>query len=436
MRSALPKPLHPICGKPILFHILDALAEAGVKRRIVVVGHQAERVESAVRAAYPDSDIRFALQENPQGTGHAVQMAAHLLADHQGAVLVAPGDAPLLSQEVFQALLAQHHTQENALTALTAILSDGAAYGRIIRDSHNNLIKNVEFKDASEEEKAIKEVNAAVYVFQTPKLLSALDKLRPNNAQGEYYLTDTISIFHQNGEKMNAYIAPEPDVMLGVNTRIELADVTVKKQNSIRKNLMLSGVSMPDPMSVYVDTDVQVGEDTTLLPGTHLLGNTTIGSNCVIGPYTVITDATVGDHCKVGPFAQIRPGSSLSTHVKIGNFVEVNRSQIASGVSAAHLTYLGDATVGEQTNIGAGTITCNYDGVNKHRTTIGSDVFVGSHTTLIAPITIGDGSLTAAGSVITEDTPAEAITIARAEQKTIPGAETRRRSRLRAAKKD
>jgi bifunctional UDP-N-acetylglucosamine pyrophosphorylase / glucosamine-1-phosphate N-acetyltransferase len=404
-----------------------------VTRRIVVVGHQAERVEAAVRAAYSDSEIAFALQENPQGTGHAVQMTAHLLKEHTGMVLVVPGDAPLLSQEVFHTLLSQHQTQENALTALTAILPDGAAYGRIIRDSNNNVIKNVEFKDASDQERAIKEVNAAVYVFQTQKLLAALDKLRPNNAQGEYYLTDTVSIFHQNGEKMNAYIAPDPDVMLGVNTRIELADVTIKKQNIIRKNLMLSGVSMPDPLSVYVDTDVEVGEDTTLLPGTHLLGKATIGANCIIGPYTVITDATVGDNCKVGPFAQIRPGSSLATGVKIGNFVEINRSHIASGVSAAHLTYLGDATVGAETNIGAGTITCNYDGVNKHKTTIGSDVFVGSHTTLIAPITIGDGSLTAAGSIITENTPAEAIAIARAEQKTIPGAETRRRSRLRAA---
>ena len=417
MKSKTPKMLHRLCGKPILFHLLDALSHVGVERRIVVIGHEGERVQELVTKRYGDS-VEFVWQREQKGTGHAVRMAEDALSGHTGPVLVLPGDAPLLSTEALGDLLSGH---TGGCTLLTANLDDPAAYGRIVRDESGAVEAIVEFKDATEKQREIREINAAVYAFDGPALFSALKNIKPANAQGEFYLTDTIALFRKSGLPVRAVVSPDPDVTLGVNTRVELAELGAKMQQKILRSLMLSGVTITDPAATYIDATVQIGQDTTILPGTHLWGNTTIGEDCRIGPSVVIEDSIIGDGCKVGPFAQLRPGTVLGKAVKIGNFVEVKNSQIADNVSAGHLTYLGDASVGAKTNIGAGTITCNFDGWNKHRTVIGERCFVGSNSTLIAPVTLEDDSATAAGAAINKNVPSGALGIGRARQENKEG---------------
>lgn len=426
MRSKTPKVLHPVCGKPVLFHILDALAASGVDRRIVVIGHEGETVKARVEASY--SDIEFVWQHNPKGTGHATSMAEPLLAAHTGPVLVVPGDIPLLSAPMLQRLLAEH---QGGCTLLSAVLPDAAAYGRIVRAPDGSVAAIVEAKDATPEQKAIREINAAVYVFDGATLFSRLQQLTPNNAQGELYLTDVIGLTRAAGEPVGAVIADDVAVTLGVNTRVELAELNALLREKLLQELMLSGVTVVDPKTTYVEVGVQVGQDTVLHPGTHLQGNTVIGEDCQIGPYVVITDSTVGDGCKVGPFAQLRPGTVLGKKVKVGNFVETKNATLGDKVSAGHLSYLGDAEIGAGTNIGAGTITCNYDGFAKSKTVIGAEAFIGSSSILIAPLTVGDGALTAAGSVITKEVPADAIAIERNGQTILEGKEKQRRERRR-----
>ncbi|MBC8140886.1 MAG: bifunctional UDP-N-acetylglucosamine diphosphorylase/glucosamine-1-phosphate N-acetyltransferase GlmU [Armatimonadetes bacterium] len=430
MRSRLPKVLHPVCGRPILAHILHALAEAGITRRIAVIGHEAETVRQNMDDYFGAGTLEYALQTEQKGTGHAVQMAQAALHGFTGTVLVLAGDTPLLSAEVLKLLLAEHSRTGATATVLTAVLPDAGAYGRIIRGDGGEVLGIVENKDATPEQKAIREINTGVFAFDAPALFAALSDLSPANAQGEYYLTDVLAILRGAGKTVRAVVTEDTDVILGVNTRVELAEIAAKMRSRILRDLMLSGVTVEDPATTYVDAGVTVGQDSVLEPMTKLCGDTQIGANCVIRLGTVIADSTVGDGCKVGPFAHIRPGSTLAANVKIGNFVEVNRSELGEKVSAAHLTYLGDATVGANTNIGAGTITCNYDGFNKSRTVIGEDAFIGSHSTLIAPLTIESGALTAAGSVITQNVPANAIAVGRSDQKNLPGAEARRRKRL------
>lgn len=435
MRSKLSKVLHPVCGKPVLFHILDALAAAGAGRRIVVIGHEGETVRARVEAAYAEQGIEFVWQHNPKGTGHAAQQAEALLADHRGPVLVVPGDAPLLSAEVLAELLTAH---TGGATLLSAMLPDAGSYGRIVRaaDGSGSVEAIVEAKDATPEQKAIREMNAAVYVFDGSTLFARLQQLTPNNAQGELYLTDVIGLTRAAGEPVRAVVATDNNVTLGINTRVELAELNEILRKQLLKDLMLSGVSVIDPATTYVEVGVTVGQDTVLHPGTHLRGKTQIGEDCVIGPYVVISDSIVGNGCKVGPFAQLRGKAVLGDGCKIGNFVEVKNGKLAEKVSASHLAYLGDTEIGAVTNIGAGTITCNYDGFTKSMTIIGADAFIGSNSTLIAPVTIGDGALTAAGSVITKDVPAEAIAIARERQMNLEGAEKVRRERKQKEKAD
>ena len=426
MKSKTPKMLHRLCGKPILFHILDALSHVGVERRIVVIGHEGERVQELVTKRYGNS-VEFAWQREQKGTGHAVRMAEDALKDHSGPVLVLPGDAPLLSSEALGGLLSGH---AGGCTLLTAELDDPAAYGRIVRNKLTSDVEAiVEFKDATPEQRAINEINAAVYAFDGPALFDALKNITPANAQGELYLTDTIALFKKAGLPVRAVVSPDPDVTLGVNTRVELAELGAKLQAKILKSLMLSGVTIVDPATTYIDSTVQIGQDTTILPGCHLWGETVIGEDCRIGPSVVIEDSVVGDGCKVGPFAQLRPGTVLGKAVKIGNFVEVKNSQVGDNVSAGHLTYLGDATVGAKTNIGAGTITCNYDGWDKHKTVIGERCFVGSNSTLIAPVTLEDDSATAAGAAINKTVPSGALGIGRARQENKEGWWAARRAR-------
>ena len=428
MRSKLSKVLHAVCGKPVLFHILEALAAAGAERRIVVIGHEGEMVKARVEAAYAGQNIEFVWQHNPKGTGHATQQAEEALADHDGPVLVVPGDAPLLSADVLSELLTAH---TGGATLLSAILDDAGSYGRIVRATDGSVEAIVEAKDATPEQKAIREMNAAVYVFDSKSLFARLKNLTPNNAQGELYLTDVIGMTRAAGELVRAVVAKDNNVTLGINTRVELAELNEILRKQLLKELMLSGVTVLDPATTYVEVGVMVGQDTVLHPGTHLRGATTIGEDCIIGPYTVITDSTVGNACKVGPFAQLRGKAVLGDKCKIGNFVEVKNGKLATNVSASHLAYLGDTEIGAGTNIGAGTIICNYDGFTKSKTIIGADAFIGSNSTLVAPVTIGDGALTAAGSVITKDVPAEAIAIAREQQSNLEGAETIRRERRR-----
>jgi bifunctional UDP-N-acetylglucosamine pyrophosphorylase/glucosamine-1-phosphate N-acetyltransferase len=424
MKSKLPKPLHPLCGKALSRHVIDACRGAGIGRIITVVGHEADRVTAGL-----GSDIEFTLQKEQRGSGHAVIAARELLESHDGNIFIIAGDVPLLRSETIQSL-AHAHLQNNAsATMLTVILENPFGYGRVVRDTQGRVVKIVEQKDGTPVELAINECNPSIYCFKSSSLLHALGELKSDNAQGEFYLTDVIGILVQHGECVETMVAQNSEETLGVNTRVELAEVGGILRRRILNNLMLSGVSIVDPDTTYVDSDVQVGQDTILEPGTHLQGNSVIGANCVIGPSTRIIDAVigdyakifysqvveseVGDHVRIGPYANIRPHCNIASHVKIGDFVELKNTILHENVSASHLSYIGDSEVGECTNIGAGTVTCNYDGFHKHRTHIGSNAFIGTHTTLIAPVNIGDGAFIAAGSPIHVDVPDDALAIAR-----------------------
>jgi len=439
MKSRLPKPLHPLCGKPLLSYLLDACQSAGVSRVLVVVGHEAERVQQAFQGR-----AEFVLQEEQRGTGHAVMCAAPLLEGYTGDLLVLPGDTPLIDGNTLRQLITHHQHSGADATLLSAHLPHEAGmYGRVLRDASGRVLGIVEAKDATPEQLAIREINTSVYCFRAPLLFEALQHIRPDNAQGEYYLTDVIGLMVQQGRRVEAVAAEDWQVTLGVNTRVELADVASRLRRRILERLMLSGVTIVDPANTYVDADVQVGQDTTIHPNTYLLGNTVIGEECEIGPMariensqignrtrvlaSQVVESRLGDDVRVGPFANLRPGTVVGNGSKIGDFVEVKNAVIEENVSMAHLTYVGDAHVGANTNIGAGTITCNYDGKRKHRTVIGKGCFIGSHATLIAPVEIGDGAYVAAASPITDDVPPDSLAIARCRQVVKEGWAKRRR---------
>lgn len=424
MRSKLPKPLHPLCGLPMTAHVIRACRAAGVARVVVVVGHEAEKVKAGLGDA-----VEYALQEIPRGTGDAVRAAQPLLGDWEGTVLVLAGDVPLLTPETLTRLMEHHHGTGATATMLTAFLDDPTGYGRVIRDAQGHVARIVEEKDATPEERAVREWNPSLYTYEAAALWHSLADLRPANAQNEYYLTDTIAALVGQGARVEAVPATDARDVLGVNTRVELAACATVLRRRLLERLMLSGVSVTDPATTYVDTDVEVGQDTILEPNTHLLRGTRVGEDCVLGPNTRIEASTLGDGVrvlasqvvestledgvKVGPFANLRPGARLGANVKIGDFVEVKNATLGAGAQASHLAYIGDAEVGAGTNIGAGAITCNYDGYRKHRTIIGKNAFIGSNSTLIAPVTIGDGAYIAAASPIAKDVPGDALAIAR-----------------------
>lgn len=438
MKSRTPKPLHPVCGLPLTRHVADACARAGVSRRVVVVGYQAD----AVRDGLGD-DLEYAVQVEQRGSGHAAQAAMESLAGFDGDVLVLAGDVPLLTHETLAALMDCHRATNAAATLLTAFLDDPTGYGRIVRKEDGSVARIVEHRDASPEERAIKEWNPSIYCFQAAALRSALPRIQPNNVQGELYLTDAIGILAADGARIEAMPVKDSREVLGVNTRVELARVASVLRQRILEDLMLSGVTVEDPASTYVDAGVSVGQDTVLHPQTYLLGRTKVGAECTIGPMTRVVDCTVGDRVqilasnlteseigdrvRIGPFAHLRPGCKVASGVKIGDYVELKNAVLHQGVSVGHLAYIGDAEVGSQTNIGAGVVTCNYDGVRKHRTVIGAGAFVGSHVTLVAPITVGDGAFIAAGSPLNEDVPSDALAIARTRQTVREGWARRRR---------
>ena len=428
MKSKTPKGLHELLGKPLLRWAVEAAQDAGASRMVLVVGHQAEEVKAAMGA-----ELEYVLQTEQKGTGHAVLMAESLLADWDGPLLILPGDAPLLSAPLLEALIAHHTHSGAAATLLTARLDDAGSYGRVVRDLETGrVLAIVEARDATPEQLEISEIGTSVYAFQPAALFAALREITPSNAQGEYYLTDAIALLAKQGLIVEALISPDADVVRGVNNRAELGDLRQTLQARIHRHLAESGVTILDPHNTYIEATVKIGADTTIHPFTLLSGVTDIGEDCEIGPGTRLSDAKigngvsirdsyvtaseVGDGCKIGPFANLRPGSVLGRNVKVGDFVELKNTVLGDGVSAGHLSYLGDAEIGANSNIGAGTITCNYDGLLKHRTVIGEDTFIGTHTTLVAPVTVGAGAWSAAGSSITEDIPAGALGIGRARQ--------------------
>ena len=431
MKSKTPKALHPLLGKPLLRFALDAVREAGAVRTVVVVGHQAELVQSAL-----GMDYEYVLQAEQRGTGHAVQMAESLLADWDGPLLVLPGDAPLISAEIIASLLQTHQDSGAAATVLSAELPDAGSYGRIVRDLETGrVVSIVEARDATEAQRAIREINAAVYVFDPARLFPALRRITPQNAQGEYYLTDVIALLAREGHLVEALISPDPNIARGVNNRLELTELAQVMQTRIQREHQLAGVTIVDPLTTHIDALVKIGPDTVIHPFSLISGVTDIGEDCEIGPGARISDSKIGngvalrdsyvtaseigDGSKIGPFANIRPGSVVGKNVHIGDFVELKKAILADGVKANHLSYLGDVEIGARTNIGAGTIICNYDPFltpTKNLTVIGADAFIGTHSTLVAPLTVGDGAYTAAGSVVTEDVPADALAIGRGRQ--------------------
>ncbi len=428
MKSRLPKPLHQLCGQSLLSYILEACQSAGASRKVVIVGHGAEMVKEAM-----GEGLDYALQAEQKGTGHAVMMTRGHLLDFHGDVLVLPGDVPLITSDVLVNFI-EYHRQSGAMaTLLSAVLPhDAGSYGRILRDEADHVLGIVEAKDATPEQMQVREINSSIYVFNGPLLYEALGCLKNDNAQGEYYLTDVVGWMREQGHKVDAWISPDWEVILGMNTRVELADLTAKLQKRILNKLMLDGVTIVDPANTYIDANVKIGEDTIIQPGCHIHGHTVIGELCVIGPNTRLTDAAIAANCEVafsqingselkqdvtvGPFANIRPNCVVGAKCKIGDFVELKGTVLEDHVSAGHLSYLGDAEVGAGTNIGAGTITCNYDGVRKHRTRIGKRCFVGSHSTLVAPVQLGNEVITAAGSTITEDVADSTLAIGRSRQ--------------------
>ena len=432
MRSKMPKMLHPLCGLPMTAHVIRACRQAGVERIVVVVGHEADAVRAGLGAS-----LEYALQAQQRGTGDAVRAAQPLLGDWPGAILVLAGDVPLLGGETLARLRAHHAHSGASVTMLTAFLDDPTGYGRVVRDAAGQVTGIVEHRDASDAQRQIKEWNPSLYAFDGKALWSALSEIQPANAQGEFYLTDTIGALARSGARIAALPVDDAQDALGVNTRVELAACDAILRVRLLRRHMLAGVTIVDPANTYVDVDVTIGQDTVIQPNTTLRNGTSIGEDCIIGPNSIVENSRIGnrarvlasqvvdsvmeDGARVGPFSNLRPGAHLGKNVKVGDFVEVKNAILHEGAQASHLAYIGDAEVGEGANLGAGTITCNYDGYQKHRTVIGKRAFIGSNSTLVAPLNIGDGAFVAAASIITQDVPADALAIARPQSLTKAG---------------
>ena len=443
-RSALPKPLHPVAGRPLLWHVLAAAAPLKADRTVVVVGNGADQVTAAVEG-FDLGPVAFAVQAAQRGTGDALAAAVPQL-EGDGDILVLFGDTPLVSAELLEGLVDAHRSARADATLLTCVMTDPAGLGRVLRDPDGAVTRVVEERDATPTQRAIREVSAGMYVFRRP-VLNGLSKLRPDNDQGEYYLPDLVPQVLAGGGRLVTAAGPEEEVM-GVNDRIELAAAEAVLRRRLLERLMLGGVTVTDPATTFVDADVEVGQDTVLAPLTFLEAGTRVGARCRLGPNVRLVGCTVGDDATVtqavavssaigprvavGPFASLRPGTELAEGAKAGTFVEVKNSVIGPGSKVPHLSYVGDADIGAGANVGAGTVFVNYDGARKHRTTVGDGAFIGSDTMLVAPVTVGNGAQTAAGSTITKDVPPDALAIERSDQRTIEGwAARRRRQRTR-----
>jgi bifunctional UDP-N-acetylglucosamine pyrophosphorylase / glucosamine-1-phosphate N-acetyltransferase len=433
MKSELVKVLHPILGLPMLSYPIE-LSLKGIKaeKTIIVVGHQADRIQGM----FKNFKIDIALQEKQLGTGHAVLQAIPFLQSFSGTVLILCGDVPLVELETLRSFIDTYKENGSTLSVLTAVVEEPFGYGRILRNSGGWLEKIVEEKDASEKERMIREINTGIFCVKAPFLMEGLREIGKENAQGEYYLTDLVEVAKKRGLRCSAHIVADPVEVMGINTRVDLAVANEVLRQKKLKDLMLSGVTVVDPKTTYVDRTVEVGKDSTLYPNCHLQGKTKIGERCIIEPNSKISDSLIGNDvtiransviteskieegASIGPFAHLRPLSEVKTKAKIGNFVEVKKSVIGKGSKANHLSYIGDSLLGEDVNIGAGTITCNYDGFEKHQTIIGNRVFVGSNVELVAPVKVGNDSSIGAGTTVTKDIPEGALAISRVKQKNI-----------------
>jgi len=435
MKSEVVKVLHPILGLPMLSYPID-LSLNGIKaeKTIVIVGYQADRIVER----FKNPEIQFVLQKEQLGTGHAALQAIPFLKTFSGTALILCGDVPLVKADTLRTLIGAFEESHSTLTVLTTVVEDPFGYGRILRSPEGWLDKIVEEKDASEKERSIREINTGIYCVKASFLMEGLGEIGKDNAQGEYYLTDLVEVAKRKGLRCSAHIVSDPVEVMGINTRVDLAVANEVLRLAKLKELMLSGVTVVDPKTTYVDQFVEVGKDTVLYPNCHLQGRTKIGERCLLEPNAKVSDSIVGNEvtirsnsviteskveegASIGPFSHLRPLSEVRTKAKIGNFVEVKKSIIGRGSKANHLTYIGDSMVGEDVNIGAGTITCNYDGFEKHPTVIGDRVFVGSNVELVAPVKVGNGSTIGAGSTITKDVPGGALAISRTKQKNIKG---------------
>ncbi|GGG78420.1 bifunctional UDP-N-acetylglucosamine diphosphorylase/glucosamine-1-phosphate N-acetyltransferase GlmU [Corynebacterium pelargi] len=456
MKSKTQKTLHRIGGRSMLAHCLYAAAGMQPERIVTVIGHRREQVEPAVVAVAeelastaPQTTIETVVQEEQNGTGHAVQCAMAALEGFEGTVVVTNADVPLLRSETLTRLAAAHNAAPTAVTVLTMDLDDPTGYGRIVRSDDGAVTAIVEQKDGDEATLQIHEVNSGVFAFDAQILRSALQELRADNAQGELYLTDVLGIAREQGHHVRAYQAEDAGELAGVNDRVQLAAAGFELNRRTVEAAMRAGATVIDPNSTWIDVEVTIGQDVTIYPGTQLLGRTSIGDDAVIGPDTTLDnvqvaegasvirthglDSEIGKHAQVGPFSYLRPGTKLGEEGKLGGFVEAKNAVIGRGSKVPHLTYIGDATVGEESNIGASSVFVNYDGVNKHHTTIGSHVRTGSDTMFIAPVNVGDGAYSGAGTVIKEDVPPGALVVSGGKQRNIEGWVARKRPGTKAA---
>ncbi len=415
MKSKSIKVLHKVAGKPMLSHVIDTVNNIS-SELICIVGYQGDKVKKE----FSGRDINFVTQEKQLGTGHAVKQVRDYIISHNGPVLILCGDTPLLKEKTIKNMVKKHKANDAGLTILTALVEDPSGYGRIIKNNQGHIVAIREEEDATEEEKTIEEVNSGVYCFDSKLLAEALTTLTSDNAQDEYYLTDTISYIKETDAKIISAVVNDSAEITGINDRKNLA----KAEKVIRKQInnlhMENGVTIIDPVTTYIDANVKIGQDTVVYPFTYIEGNTEIGPDCIIGPHNrlvaakigegvnlqancIIKESDIGNNCNIGPFAYIRPGCSIDEGVKIGDYVELKKAKVAKKTKIPHLSYVGDAEIGEKTNIGAGTIFANYDGENKHKTIVGNSVFIGSNSTLVAPVKVNDEGKTGAGAVVTKD---------------------------------
>ncbi|MEE1788893.1 bifunctional UDP-N-acetylglucosamine diphosphorylase/glucosamine-1-phosphate N-acetyltransferase GlmU [Streptomyces sp. SP17BM10] len=443
--NKLPKVLHEVCGRTLVGHAVSAAQELTPGQLVVVVGHQREQVEEHLAAHYPAA--RPVVQHEQNGTGHAVRTALEALAADgvvlDGTVIITAGDSPLLTGVTLQRLARAHAEQENGVTVLTAVVPEPFGYGRILRDEDRSVAAIVEEKDATDTQRLITEINSGVFAFDAKLLTAALAELTTDNSQGEEYLTDTLQILREAGHRVGAVVAEDPRDILGINDRVQLAQARRLLNDRLLERAMREGVTVVDPATTWIDVQVTYEPDAVVLPNTQLHGATHLGEGCEVGPNSTLRDtrigagavvsnttadrAEVGELASAGPYAYLRPGAKLLRKAKVGTYVEVKNSELGEGAKVPHLSYIGDATIGEGTNVGAASVTVNYDGVNKHRTVIGAHCRTGSDNMFIAPVTIGDGAYTAAGSVITSDVPPGALGVSRAQQRNIEGWVERKR---------
>lgn len=432
MKSKLSKVLHPILGRPMIRYVMEALKPTSIEKLVTIVGHGAEDVKTNIGK---DSD--FVIQKEQLGTAHAVLQADEMLNDKSGTTIVVCGDTPLITTDTFQALFEYHEKSYSKATVLTAKMPDPTGYGRIIRNETGDVERIVEQKDANDNEKLVNEINTGTYCFDNEALFAALKRVKNDNVQQEYYLTDVIEILKQDGDKVSGFITDNQEETIGINDRLALSHAESMMKRRVNEYHLKNGVTITDPNNTYIGPQVTIEQDVTIYPGTILAGETHIEENAIIGPHSdienstigkgtvvrqsVIRDSKIGNMVNIGPFAHIRPDSSIGDEVRVGNFVEIKKSVIDQHSKVPHLSYIGDAQLGKNINIGCGTITVNYDGKNKHTTTIEDDTFIGCNSNLIAPVTIKQGAYIAAGSTITDDVPEESLAIARARQTTKEG---------------